>query len=226
MKNKTKSLVLVGLTVLLGIIVPSANAADTPSVVEVKTYGSTYGEFSARWWQWLLSIPAAVNPNIGGDCGQGQYDDVFFLPGAFGSDPVVRTCAIPAGKPAFFPLINSLAFKPGGKDTLLDLRKLAAELIDNVTALTVTIDGEMTLNLNDLANLRVRSPSFTVIAPPKGLLAPGKLSVPGNTDPLVSDGYWLLLSPTPGTHEIHVQATTTYGTPPFALDVTYHLTWQ
>lgn len=227
MKNKTKNRLIVAYMMLLvfigstiGPVNSTANAAAP--VVDVQTFGATYGEWSARWWQWLLSIPAAVNPNLdatGANCAQGQYDDVWFLAGTFGG-AVKRTCTIPAGKPIFFPLINNLAFKPSGSETLLDLRQLAAGLIDTVEELTCTIDG--TACAENLSNFRVRSPSFTVIAPRKGLVPPGKLSVPGNTDPIVSDGYWLLLSPlTLGEHIIRFSAKTSGK---FELDVTYNLT--
>ncbi len=195
-----------------------------PPTVAVQTYGATYGELSARWWQWLLSLPKAVNPNLdttGADCGQGQVDDVWFLAGTFGGT-VTRSCTIPAGKPIFFPLINTIAFKPSGGETLLDLRRQAAALIDAVTGLDCTVDGVACFQ--DRSSFRVRSPSFTVIAPPKGVLPPGKLSVPGNTDPIVSDGYWLLLDPlTSGPHTIQFSATTSGG---FAVDVTYDLMVQ
>lgn len=195
-----------------------------PTVVAVQTYGATYGELSARWWQWLLSIPASVNPNLdttGANCTQGQYDDVWFLAGAFGGT-VTRSCTIPANKPVFFPLINTIAFKPNGNETLIDLRRLAAAFIDTVAELDCSMDGVACFK--DPSSFRVRSPSFTVIAPPNGVVPPGKLSVPGNTDPIVSDGYWLLIKPpTPGIHVIHVSATTSTG---FSLDVTYNLTVQ
>jgi hypothetical protein len=196
--------------------------APQPTVVGVQTYGATYGELSARWWQWLLSIPAAVNPNLdttGANCGLGQYDDVWFLAGTFGGT-VERTCTIPAGKPIFFPLINTIVFKPGGKETLLDLRRQAAAFIDTVTELDCITDDIGCFE--SPSEFRVKSPSFTVIAPPKGLIPPGQLSVPGNTDPIVSDGYWLLLDPPdPGPHTIKFKAATGTG---FSLDVTYHLT--
>jgi len=232
MKSRTKYRLAVAFTVLLGFVgqiagalVSTASAAtQQQSVIGVQTFGATYGEWSARWWQWLLSIPAAVNPNLdttGANCDQGQEDDVWFLAGAFRGTvmPVVRTCTIPAGKPIFFPLINNLAFKPLGQETLLDLRSLAAGLINKVTVLQAAIDGK---EVQSLFSFRVRSPSFTVIAPSGGLLPPGQLSVPGNTDPIVSDGYWLLLSPLPvGTHNIHWHAETSDG---FTMDVTYILT--
>jgi type II secretory pathway pseudopilin PulG len=230
MKSRTKYYVVAVFTMLLGFVGQTAGpltatasaATQQKNVIEeVQTFGATYGEWSARWWQWLLSIPAAINPNLdgtGANCAQGQEDDVWFLAGTFGGT-VTRTCTIPAGKPIFFPLINTIAFKPAGQETLLDLRRLAADFIDSVTVLQATIDGTA---IQNLVNFRVRSPSFTVIAPPGGLVPPGKLSVPGNTDPLVSDGYWLLLSPLPaGPHVIHFHSETSGG---FVVDVIYNLT--
>jgi hypothetical protein len=195
MQSRTRYYLVILLLMLLAVsgqiadpLTASANGS-TNAVPVGDTYGSTYGEWSARWWQWLLSIPAATNPNVGGDCTQGQYDDVWFLPGTFASTATYE-CAIPAGKPLFFPLINNIAFKPYGYETLLDLRALAAQSINNVTDLQASIDG---VSIPDLFKYRVRSPSFTIIPPAKGLLPPGQIKVPGNTDACVSDGYWLLI---------------------------------
>lgn len=217
-------------SMVLGIIgstasplLPTANAAPGAPVIEIQTYGSGYGELSARWWQWLLSIPASVNPlfdNTGQHCAQGQYDDVWFLAGSFfGSPPVTRACTIPAGKPVFFPLINTVVFKPFGYETLLDLRRAAADIVDTVSTLRATIDG---VAIGNLTSFRVRSPSFTVIAPSDGVLPPGFTKVPGNSDALVSDGYWLLLSPLkPGKHVLTFHAETNAGD---KVDVTFNLT--
>lgn len=231
MKNKTKHPIIIGLMILFGVIgqtVFTSTAAASPTIVPNPTYGATYGEFSARWWQWLLSIPAAVNPNLdttGEHCGLGQYDDVWFLAGTFGGPPVTRTCTIPAGKPIFFPIINSLAFKPTGKDTLNSLRGIAAVFPNTVTALTVTVDGDSVDVLSN--NYRARSPSFTIIAPPKGIITPGALQSPGNTDTLVSDGYWVLLPPLAATnttpHTIQIYGTTNATSGNFVVDVTYKL---
>jgi hypothetical protein len=224
--SKSNSRLLTGLVMLVGIIglvtgPLSTTASAAPPVVQVQSFGASYGELSARWWQWALSIPASINPELdttGANCGQGQVDDVWFLAANFGGTSV-RSCTIPAGKPIFFPVINSVAFKPFGYDTLLALRRQNADFVDAVSELTCTIDGAAVPNLT---KFRVRSPSFTVIAPPQGLLPPGQLSLPANSDSIVSDGYWLLLSPlAPGQHEIKSHATTTGG---FQLDVTYTLT--
>jgi hypothetical protein len=232
MKNNGNIRLVVAFAMLLGFIgqiagplVPSAKAAE-PAYVQNTSYGSTYGEWTARWWQWVLSIPAAVNPNLdssGVQCAQGQTDDVWFLAGNFGGT-VARACTIPAGKPIFLPLINTVSFKPNGNETLLTLRGLAAGFIDtvDVSQLTFTIDGQAVVR--DLSKFRVRSPSFTVLAPSGGILPPGQLTLPGNSDSIVSDGYWMLLNPLPtGRHTIKWHAQTNSG---FVVDVTYNLIIQ
>jgi hypothetical protein len=223
MTYKRQSHRLAALTIVLGLIGPAAGlraATVNPQqrVVRVETYGATYGEWSARWWQWVLSIPTAINPILdatGANCDQGQKngeDDVWFLAGDFGGS-ATRACTIPVGKPIFFPLINQVAFQPTGGETLLDLRRLISASINNVSVLECTIDG---VALTNLFAFRVHSPSFSLVAPPGGLLHGGA------TDPMVSDGYWLLVSPLPaGQHTIHFHAETTDG---FVLDVTYNLT--
>lgn len=223
MKNKTKHSLIIGFAILVGVIgqttfISTASAAP----VAVQSYGATYGELSARWWQWVFSIPAEINPLLdvtGANCAQKQYDDVWFLAGNFGGD-VTRSCTIPAGKPIFFPLINNVAFKPTGKDTLLDLRHLAGEFIDTVSGLEVIIDGNAIIN--NFSSFRVKSPSFTVIVPANALVPRGKFSAPSNADSLVSDGYWLLLEPLPvGNHTITFHAETSNS---FELNVTYNVT--
>src|SRR5690349_1562093 len=113
--------------------VPYAQAQAQP----VTDYGASYGEWSARWWEWALSIPAAQNPVLeqnGANCGIGQVGNVWFLAGSFSGNPVTRACTLPAGKPIFFPLINAAGFDPQGNETILDLRiNYAAPLVDGVT---------------------------------------------------------------------------------------------
>jgi hypothetical protein len=84
-----------------------------------KPYGLSYGEWSARWWQWLFAIPPAVNPNLEGtpfdpdpstpnDCAQGQSGPVWFLGGTFGPFNWLthRQCTIPTGVSILFPVVN------------------------------------------------------------------------------------------------------------------------
>jgi hypothetical protein len=52
----------------------------------VEETGRTYGQWSARWWQYVLSIPAPENPLLdltGARCARGQSGPVFFRVGTF-----------------------------------------------------------------------------------------------------------------------------------------------
>jgi hypothetical protein len=49
-------------------------------------YAITYGEWTARWWQWAYSIPKDVHPayeDSGKYCSQGQGGPVWFLAGSY-----------------------------------------------------------------------------------------------------------------------------------------------
>lgn len=225
MKRTMKRTLAGSVAVLSGLLVQAAgplavSAHAAPPVVDLQTYGSSYGEFSARWWQWLLSIPKATSPILdtsGTYGGQGQVDDVWFLAGTFGGT-VTRSCTVPAGKPIFFPLLNTSVFKPYGYESILDLRAGVAATIDGVTSRFCDVDGV------GCDSYRVRSPSFTYKAPPRALLPTGWASVAGNSDPVISDGCWTLLTPlSPGQHTIRFGGSTNTG---FSTDTTYILTVQ
>src|SRR5947209_20498630 len=79
-------------------------------VVPVSGNEATYSELSAEWWQWLLGIPANMNPNLdttGEFCDVDQSGPVWFLAGAFGGK-FERACTLPAGKRLFFPVLNNI----------------------------------------------------------------------------------------------------------------------
>lgn len=49
-----------------------------------RPFGLTYAQWSEKWWQWALSIPADENPLLdptGENCGTGQSRRVWFLAG-------------------------------------------------------------------------------------------------------------------------------------------------
>src|SRR6476659_4355633 len=53
--------------------------------VDSKPYGLSYGEWTAKWWQWLYSIQREVNPandDTGKNCAQDQSGPVWFLAGS------------------------------------------------------------------------------------------------------------------------------------------------
>ncbi len=99
--------VVVVIVISVGLIgaatIAGAQAGNpNPSVIPInsKPHGLSYGEWSARWWDWALSIPPTMNPLLdpsGAFCTQGQSGRVWFLAETFGGS-AIRTCA-PSGEP-------------------------------------------------------------------------------------------------------------------------------
>src|SRR5262245_51817218 len=69
-------------------------------------FGQTYDVLSQEWQLWDFMQAAPDNPTFGAPCGNGQSGGVWFLYGLPGSATSV-TCAIPAGKALFFPIVNA-----------------------------------------------------------------------------------------------------------------------
>jgi hypothetical protein len=188
-------------------------------------YGLTYGDWTAKWWQWAHSIPTENNPMLdetGEDCtqAQNQTGPVWFLAGT-GAGSAERTCTIPAGKAILLPIINSANVRTAG-ETNEELLAGVKELEDKVTTLEASIDGTP---LQNLWNYRIQSPFFNETLPKDNVLG-----VPEGTYLAVADGYWLFLEPLPpGQHEIRlhgaiIDPTAISPTPSFETVVTYHLT--
>src|SRR5919199_4030642 len=80
--------------------------------VDSKPYGLTYGEWTIKWWQWLLSIPISSNPafdTTGSFANINQNESsVFFLCQTIEANDIAptRKCTIPSGKGIFMPIIN------------------------------------------------------------------------------------------------------------------------
>jgi hypothetical protein len=213
--------------IVLGLLITAdpalADDLGNPGVIppDSNEFGNPYGEWSARWWQWLLSIPEATNPNLttgNVHCELGQSGQVWFLAGTFGGPAVTRSCIlpIPAGKDLLVTPLNGVFGELGpqvgdcspNQCDINALRASAAANVDNPPPLVVTIDDHPVMHVDQY---RATSPVFDVTFP-KGAI----FNIPpGLHGPLVSDGYWLLLRPlSPGMHRI------------FSNGVTYNLTVQ
>ena len=108
----TSSDVIIG-GLLISVIIPLAggqtNTGTQVYPVGSKPYGLTYGDWTAKWWKWTISLPKNINPGgdtTGKDCALKQSGPVWFLAGTFGG-AAIRTCTIPAGKAIMLPLINA-----------------------------------------------------------------------------------------------------------------------
>jgi hypothetical protein len=79
-----------------------------------KHAGLTFGQWTVKWWQWALSIPASQNPVVdetGEKASEGQPGDAWFLAGILADENVSkefpsRKCLIPSGVPILIPVLN------------------------------------------------------------------------------------------------------------------------
>jgi hypothetical protein len=167
-----------------------------------KPYNLTYGEWTARWWQWAYSIPREMNPaydDTGKYCSVNQLGPVWFFPGTY-CKSVIRECTVPIGKSILFPILNSecsFAEFPDLK-TVEELRICANTFQDQVIQLRASIDGH-DIPEKELEMYRVQSLPFYFMLPENNIL-----DLPANTvTQAVSDGNWVFVKPfSPGKHEI------------------------
>ncbi|MCX6884995.1 MAG: hypothetical protein NTX27_08145 [Verrucomicrobia bacterium] len=190
------------------------------------SYGKTYDEWGAAWWQWALSIPADHNPLLdttGADAAQGQSGPVWFLSGSF-LGAAERTVTVPAGKALFFPIINNswISTEPTDPQDVAGIRAIIDPPADAETDLSCQIDS---FSVKRPKGYRTESPLFDVTMPDNNVFG-----IPAGTyGPSMDAGYYLLVAPlSPGHHEIHFHGALPYDVPPywfaFTQDITYHLT--
>ena len=187
--------------------------------------GLSYGEWGARWWSTVFSIPVVEgsHPVVSGGAFGGD-NGVVFLAAVGGGATIEIT--IPAGTALFFPVLNSecsvLEPDPFHGDDEASLRACANGHLDNTSGLSATIDGAP---VNNLDAYRVESPLFEFGPLPEnnlfeffGLDAPA-----GTTSPAVDAGVYLLLAPLPpGKHTLRFGGT--FDLLGFSIDTTFHIT--
>ncbi len=237
------------LAILAGVLALSAPAGVcaqdggnlNPGILppDSKPLGLSYGQWSARWWQWVLSMPADANPLTDtAACSAGQSGQVWFLGGTFTATPpdpdvpevvigkAERECIVPSGTFLFFPILNAEASTAEGNgETADELRAVAEFLMDHAVDLEATIDGTP---VQALDRYRAQSPGFTYGPLPENNL----FALPeGTTSLAVSDGFFLMLAPLPvGEHTIHFSGAAAFTEEEdgfdffFGLDITYHIT--
>ena len=195
-------------------------------------FADSFQKLSAEWWQWALSIPTSVNPQLdatGQNAVVGQHGPVWFLAGFFLGGSAVRKCSVPEGAALFFPLINSVNInspgvcgEPPGNKSVKELRDTSAAFINGAANLSVTVDGVAIKNLR-----RVKSEVFVVTLPEDNVFdspCAGLGGVPaGIYYPAVDDGFYVLLDRLrAGTYTLHFHAEN--PSQGFVQDVVYNLT--
>lgn len=228
-------IVLAALLVLMLQVSPSISFAQdgdnqNNSMIfppDSEPYGLTYGEWTAVWWKWFLSIPTKENPindPTGELCDSGQSGPVWFLVGSGGGE-AKRSCDVPAGKAILIPaiIVECSKAEDESKQTEADLRACAKSDQDLVTDVWATVND---VEIPDEQVYRVDSPLFNFT-----FIADNVISAPEGPTEAVSDGFWIFLKPLPpGNHDIHVGGILQEGDPTvttsftFVEDSTYHLT--
>ena len=156
--------------------------------------GSSYSDWSSKWWKWLISMPKENNPvydttrNV--ILNSDVHSDVLFLCQTIESVKPIphREITFPFGSSIFMPIINWISISDEKGESDYELKQLAKRKIDSVTNLQLLVNGtSLPVNLNDY---RIGSNSFDIVLPTGNIfdLKPG-------TARAVSDGYWIFFKP-------------------------------
>jgi hypothetical protein len=140
-----------------------------------------------------------------------NHPSVYFLQGSAqhpAPEGVVRTFTVPAGVYVFFPIVTGEAenIDTVPPFTVEELRQFLAAHFSLASAIRATIDG-VPVNLDDLAGRREISPVFSYFFEDANNLKTFYYGhdIIGLIDPVVADGYYLMLEPLPlGLHTLSV----------------------
>src|SRR5437016_10782248 len=89
---------IVGIVLGLLLLAEIASAESDIFSPHSKPFHKTFPQWSAEWWQFVLSFPTSENPlldSTGERCAIGQHGPVWFLMGTL-SGSAERRCSVPA----------------------------------------------------------------------------------------------------------------------------------
>ena len=158
-----------------------------------KPFGLSLGDWSAKWWQWLLSIPKSINPTndpTGKYASGGQLDPrVFFLCQTVEGvkEQPKRCISVRRGTCVFMPILNWISdfYEHGNSEK--ELIETAAQRMDTIGNLEFILNGT---NIQGLEKYRFLSKFFTAELPKDNIL-----DLPAGKARLISDGYWVFTEP-------------------------------
>jgi hypothetical protein len=170
-----------------------------------------------EWWQWALSMPAAVNPvldNSGARCMLGQRGNLWFLAGNTGGR-TVRKCTLAAPARVLIPVHNTACVP--------DAQRSEQQCADAVLAHWQSFSFAEA-RLDGAAQALIDQPPvpgesvFTIAVPKDGMLD----LKPGLYRATAAAGRWAIVDlAQPGLYTLQVRAFNAAGV---AIDVTYRLT--
>jgi hypothetical protein len=222
-----RRIVLIALSVMLALVMAMPIASGKPGTAEQKPtppgqLKKNLPDLTVQWWNWASQDPSPLEGSYtGGTQCEGEYvEGVFFLAGSVASDPVERTCTVPARTPILFPISNVICSEawptdPPPYDECAT--HYTNETVDPPSTWYATLDGK------DLKRQRVASGLFQWT-----IESNNPFGLEAGTYEAGSDGLWVYLKHglKPGEHTIVFGGT--YADTPFGsfegARVTYHLT--
>ncbi len=206
--KQSRILTIIVVTVVLLLItflIAFAGGNKNPGVLppNSRVQGLTYGEWSAEWWQYVLSIPENENPLTGGTGTNCVYQRIGNV-GLVAADPLSAStipCEVRTGMILFLDILSAecstVEEEPFYGVNEEGLRACAEGF--TITDLQASIDGSNVKNLDQYIHT---SPLFEFTLPEDNILYTEELS--GQS---VSNGAHLILAPlSPGEHTIHLHA--------------------
>jgi hypothetical protein len=177
--------------------VPNLN----PFNQDQKLFGMTLGQWTVRWWQWLLSCPKDINPALDGNgchADVNQSGPVWFLAGTFGEHKYPRRqCAIPRNKYVLFPVIN-YEINIIEKSTLHSDMDLINDVVEDMNDI-VHLEAVLDKNAVPIHRIQSDPKTFLIELPPNNCMG-----ITGGRIKCAADGYWVFLQClSPGKHTIY-----------------------
>ena len=169
-----------------------------------KPFGTSFSDWTAKWWNWLLSIPAKDNPRLdttGEKCGIDQNDQNVWFLAQISEGHVERNCVIPAGKSIFIPILTGECdFKSDPEiKSEVELRTCATSGIEGANVY-VSIDG---IPIKDIVKIKSPLFNYTII---KDNIFSADIKSTGPTQAVI-DGYYAFIKNIPiGKHIIEFSA--------------------
>jgi len=174
-----------------------------------KLFGMTFGEWTVKWWQWMLSLPKETNPALDDDGCHGdvsQSGPVWFLAGTLGEDRFPRRhCNIPRNKYLLFPVINYEinVFEKSGLNSDEDMINDAVKDMNDIVHLEAQVDKQRV----PIHRIQSDPRTFFVKLPTNNCY-----SVNQGRVKCAADGYWVFLEPlNPGKHIIYFHGSCSGG---------------
>jgi hypothetical protein len=191
-------------------------------------YGKSYGEWLAKWWQWVTSLPTSGSQELGtpsDNCIVGKDDPNVWLLSSEGSGGSLQyECTIPIGKALFIPILAGECdyLSDPSLKTESQLRDCASSGIQGA-ALEAKLDG---VELRNPEIYRAYSPLFEITIPQEN-----DWGGPSGVTKAVADGYYVILEPlSVGRHtfefSVSILGNPLLGIDSYATNVKYMLNVQ